>query len=713
MISRPHACVCVLYLTSISAAAGPAFQLANDQVRLDVDLSLNGPGCRLTDLSSGEVYTAPDFGVVRAWDNTEDRMRTLLISPEFTPFACSVEVDRRSDTSAVIHVSTGGGSASAMGRQSFGIDFDVALTLRDNTVEIAIPIESLVEKQTLRWKLMNIELLPHLGATPAGSPGYLVIPSWSGAVYYFDRGHPRANREYAHPDYGDLGTEAGLQTRWSFRPDAPAEYGTMMYGIQASWEDQAQQPVYATVRESAGLMGLLLSGEYDTEVRARRNQGPDHTCSINPIWHYRKYWHSKLDPVDRRVRLIMLGPDNASYAGVANILREHLINERGVRTLRERAASNPEVKYFVESIYVRVMMGMKAFSLDGRGQMRSYQSWDHFTEAVSLFEEAGFEKVNFIFVGANFEGHDGAHPTVFPLEESHGGEEAFKRTIARLDKAGYRGTLHLNYKDCYQCSPDWDPGFIQISPYGELRLHGAWIGGFSYQGIPQEMLERFGKRDLPRLRELGCRGMHYWDACLSVMEETFPARNGQPDNRIITRREYGEGAIAYFKYAADVFGTVGCETTIVPLLGIIVNAGNTTYPHGGASQKYPSNGYCEAGLIDHWVPLQHIVYHGLCSYGAGPELAGRTGTEFNETPSKERVAELRERYLQHHEWGGDLEYEFITDHRMIAPMVFRTTFSDGTKIYVNKTGGEVSVEDATLEPRGYIIRRPQGATGQR
>ena len=121
-----------------------------------------------------------------------------------------------------------------------------------------------------------------MGATPAGSAGYLVIPSWSGAVYYFDRNHPRANAQYAQPGYSDASTEAGLDARWNFRPDAPAEYGTMMYGIQAVWQDQAQQPVYATIRDGAGLAGLLLSGEYDTEVRARRDQGPDRTCSINP-----------------------------------------------------------------------------------------------------------------------------------------------------------------------------------------------------------------------------------------------------------------------------------------------------------------------------------------------------------------------------------------------------------------------------------------------
>jgi hypothetical protein len=691
-------------VATVSANADPSVVLSNSRLRLDIDLALRGGHCELRDLQSGETYSAVDFGVIRAWDNTEDRMRTLIISPDATSSHCAVKIERKSDTQAVIHVDTGAGSPSAMGTLSFGIGFDVELTLQDNTFEYAIPIASLHEQQApegipQRWRLMNIELFPHLGATPAGWPGYLLIPSWSGAVYYFDRRHPRANRQYEQAGYGDLGTEAGVRTRWAFRPDAPAEYGSTVYGTQAAWEDQLHQPVYATIREAGGLMGILSSGEYDAELRARRHQGPERTASINPILHYRRWWHSTLDPVDRRVRLIALDRDQAGYVGVGNIFREYLIKERGVKTLRDRAKANPEVRYFIDSIYLRVMMGMKRASLDGKGEMRSFQSWDAFADAIKRFQEAGFEKINFVFVGANFEGHDGAHPTVFPLEKAHGGEEAFRRMMKRLDEAGYRATFHLNYKDCYKCSPDWNPAFIQVNEYGELRFHGAWIGGYSYQGIPQEMLERFGKRDLPRLKALGLRGMHYWDACLSVMEETFPP------NRVITRREYGEGAIAYFKYAADVFGTVGCETSIAPLLGIIVSAGSTSYPYGGASRKLDGNGYCEAGLLDHWVPLEHIIYHGLCTYGGGAELAGRTGYEFNATPTKKEVDQIRRRYLEHREWGGDLDYEFITDHRVMAPSITRTTLSDGTTIWVNASDRDWSGEGVTLGPRSHEVRR--------
>jgi hypothetical protein len=124
-----------------------------------------------------------------------------------------------------------------------------------------------------------------------------------------------------------------------------------------------------------------------------------------------------------------LGKNEASYSAMGNTFREFLRRKRGVKTQRERSRTKPEVDYFLKSIYVSVMMGMKIASLDGEGEMRSYQSWDDVARSLELFREAGFEKVNFVIVGANYEGHDGAHPTVFPLEKAHGGEEGLRKAL--------------------------------------------------------------------------------------------------------------------------------------------------------------------------------------------------------------------------------------------------------------------------------------------
>jgi hypothetical protein len=61
--------------------------------------------------------------------------------------------------------------------------------------------------------------------------------------------------------------------------------------------------------------------------------------------------------------------------------------------------------------------------------------------------------------------------------------------------------------------------------------------------------------------------------------------------------------------------------------------------------------------------------------------------------------------LRHREWGGELDYEFIVDHKMVMPGLTLTVFSDGTKILVNKSGSELTYEDVTVASRGYEIIR--------
>jgi hypothetical protein len=105
------------------------------------------------------------------------------------------------------------------------------------------------------------------------------------------------------------------------------------------------------------------------------------------------------------------------------------------------------------------------------------------------------------------------------------------------------------------------------------------------------------------------------------------------------------------------------------------------------------------------VPLEHIIYHGLCCYGGGAELGGRTGYEFNAAPTQKEIDQIRQKYLESQQWNGPLAYEFITDHRMIAPSVFRITFSDGTKIYVNKSGQDWTGEGLNVTAKKYAIQR--------
>ncbi len=669
-----------------------ALLLENSEIKLDFTLSGEGR-CRITDRVSGEIWEAPDLGVIRAWDRTEDRMRVQVLVPDADK-AIALEVKRQSTTSAIIHVNAGGsGNASAMGGIQLGVQFDIDIQLKGNAVEVAIPEESFKENRLDRYETFSIELLPNLGATPKGSPGYLFIPCWSGGVYYFDRKNPRVNPNLNNTKYVAPDTEEGIRLRHGLQADDPAEYGSLIYGVQASWEDQIELPIYATVRQDAALVGLVIGGAYDTEIIAKRDQGERHLASAHSRFHYRYEWLSKRDTESRCIRFVLLRGKEASYSGIANMYRDYLLNECGVPTLEERIAKNESLAYFRDSINVRIMFGMTHNKIATR-----YIGFAELASSMPMFKEAGFDKVSFTGVGANLGGHDWAHPTIFPFEPAYGGEEEMKQLLKAIADHGYRMGLHTNYKDVYRHSADWKDDAVQRNEWGEFRYHGAWMGGYSYQGIPHKMLEYYVKRDLPKLKAMGFNGYWYFDAVGSVMEETFPP--GEP----ICRREYGEGLNAYLSEGDRLFGCCGNELSIATSLGILANT-NVSYLGGGGPVNPNYGGYARNGLLDHGVPFQHMVYHGLCFYGGGAELAGRVGMEFSRAIKKEEVETLFKRWEQHLEWRGDLDFAFFVDHSEEEPGITKSVFSDGTVIYANKTDKDWNQGGVAVPAKGHRIIR--------
>lgn len=682
------------------AVEPPRLAMSNAEAELDLRIADNGP-YRLTDRRTGEKYEALDLGVVTVWDRTEDRRRHVPLVPSPNPEdwrddAVRIDVERLSDTAGRVRVDLGGdGSANAMGGTRLGVHFDIEIELRGKGLELAIPEASFEERHQARFRVLSIELLPGLGRTPEGSRGYLFLPSRSGSVFYFDRNHPRAARNTNADSSLEPSSAQGLRQRWGFPADGPAEYGSLVYGEQGRWEDLLTMPLYATVRDGAALAGIILGGAYDTKIVARRGLGSERCASVSPRFVYRRFWNSKRDTETRRIRLVLLRGSAAGYGGVANLYRDYLLDEAGVPTLKTRAAANPAIAYFRDSFYCRVMLGMSP-----GGVPKCYQSFDDVAETIRLYREAGFDKVSFIGVGANVGGHDWAHPTIFPVEPAFGGEEGLRRLVRAVNDAGYTFGLHVNYKDVYRHSADWREEIVQRNEWGELRYHGAWMGGYSYQGLPQRMLE-FAQRDFPILREMGMQGFFYFDAVGGVMEETFPPGDA------ICRREYGEGMNAYLAEGERVFGCCGNEVSIAPSLGVLTHT-NIFYP-GSEAAKPDTCGYSRNGFIDHFVPAQCMVYHGLCLYSGGPEVGGMAGTEHRDKVTGEDVQADYARWRTAQARCGDLHYEFFVDHRELAPGITRSAFSDGTAILVNHTREPWTDGAVTLPARGHVVRRPGGA----
>lgn len=408
--------------------------------------------------------------------------------------------------------------------------------------------------------------------------------------------------------------------------------------------------------------------------------------------------------------------NDMTYSGMAREYRRFQL-ANGFRTIREK--NDKELNFCAESMLVRIRHGWKPVPCSVFEQTPETEPPMHvactFAQVIEImrqYKAAGIKKADFSLVGWNIKGHDGRWPQILPVEEALGGESGLKELISVANELGYRVTCHTNSTDAYNIAENFSKDDLVINREGEYYWRDAyWAGGKAYQICP-ECSVRLAKETLPAVKELGFCGTHYIDVITSVMPYTC-YNSLHPLNKRQAVEKWNE----LFAYAKDLFGGISCENACDHTLKdcnfvLYVSFFNGELP------KY----------VDESVPFWQIVYHGIVvsnpyattvnaaasgkekllkaiEYGGRPVIYyyskfvndGKNWISDNDftadTPEEiKRTTELAAYEYKLFESLTQLQYEFIEEHEKIDDKVFRTTYSDGTKVTVdyNKLTFEVS-----------------------
>ena len=87
---------------------------------------------------------------------------------------------------------------------------------------------------------------------------------------------------------------------------------------------------------------------------------------------------------------------------------------------------------------------------------------------------------------------------------------------------------------------------------------------------------------------------------------------------------------------------------------------------------------------------------------SGPNHAERLGTYTDEALAKS-VAHIK-RGVDAHQKVWKLQYEYMDGHDELAPGVYRTSYSNGTKVYVNYTETPFAADDVTIPALDWIVK---------
>ncbi len=544
-----------------------------------------------------------------------------------------------------------------------------------------------VTKEAITKNIKSIDFMPEMGCSQAGDSGYMVIPDKSSFLTEF---HQREDTEFICTQY--------------------------------------LMPIFG-VKNSKGCFVAIVTGmPYDYELVAGAKDGMYY---IYP----RFVFEGEVPYEDIVVEYHWLKGEDANYSGMARRYREHQLNKGACKPIRERVKSSPALDYATKSMEVRVRMGWKPVptpvmdqTLENEPPMHAAVTFERMGQIVEEFKRQGIEKAEFCLVGWNQKGHDGRYPQIFPVEEDLGGEQALRDLIEKAQSMGYQIVCHTNSSDAYQIADSWDEEYIIKNKDGSLRNMGeSWSGGRMYHLCPEQGYTQFAKKDLPKVAELGFKGLHYID----VLTVIWP-RKCYDTKHPLHRGE----SVAYInktlELAKKTFGGSASEGAYDFACG---NLDYALYVAFNILGKLPD-------MADRTIPLWQLVYHGIIlsnpsaetvnyvmkdrsialkviEYGGRPTMyyyskfvtegKGRGNwmgsvdlTCDDDEQLQYGVSKLKEAYDEFKDMAH-LQLQFMESHEEIAQDVYKTVYEDGSEVIINYADTPYQYGDTLIQSQDYNV----------
>lgn len=446
---------------------------------------------------------------------------------------------------------------------------------------------------------------------------------------------------------------------------------------------------------------------------------------------------------DFEIRYHLL-PATATYADLAAIYRDYQLSRGEVKPLSERVKNNPVLKYAVEAPEIRIRQAWKPVpspighqSPENEPPVHVAVTFDRVKDIVRELKTQGVGKAELCLVGWNIGGHDGRWPQAFPSERSLGGDVKLREAISETLAAGYLIVPHGNFRDSYTIAEGWDGEFIVKGGDGAIRPDRdgkfRWGGGLPYMICPQRSYEKYCLRDMPRMAGFGFKGMGYFDV-VSILLAPECRDSRHPCSRAdsarywglcaeVSRREFGgfasEGSVDHIAGSLDSvlyasFDTPdkvraawragkGIAKDMVPVFQLVYNGIIVQNPFTCTVNFTRQERYAQLKLIEYGGRPNFYFYSKFVSDGTDwmgkHDLGCRTDDEL-----KESVAAIRKGWDVYSRLNH-LQYVFMTGHERVADDVYRTTWADGTSIYVNYNDKPVEVGGIALNPMDWKVEK--------
>lgn len=575
-----------------------------------------------------------------------------------------------------------------------GIKLTLAFSLEEDGFRVKIPYEC-IEEYGDTFSLVSVAVLPFMGGAADFSEGYYLYPDGSGAIMEFqDIAHIGVSN-YSYEIYGNMEKYEEMCTE--FEPELP----------------QVMLPVYGVKMEDRGYLAVITQGEADSRITISCSTKVIPLNGIYGEFIYRRGFEdarvktstvlsyaSGLIEGDREIYYRFLEKGEADYSRMAVNYREYLQAE-GIRYGVDRGEF---------PLMLDILMGIEEEGLlfDEFKQTTSFEQAENIMSELTAAGTAGLQM--------NLKGYtkDGYHsePLKFGINSSIGGKAGLEKFLRAAGEVQVPVTLDMNilnawdrmggfstrtdiiYLGNYTVLTDQDKSLFLLSPeVAKKRMEqftgkaGSFaIAGYSLSGVADVLAYNYN--DGHRYSAEDTVGI--WRDILKELKEnasrvTVTGGNGYVFGFVDCMKDI-PGEDLGFRYT----------TRSVPFYQMVV--------HGMADYTMKAgnlSGDLETAKLK-WIEYGCVPYFEL-TYEGSEDLMH---TSYNQLFTsrydswKEDVIGL---YTEMKEAVGGLRSLTMEEHADLSGGLYRVTYSDGTRVYVNYSYDEREADGITVSARGYQV----------
>lgn len=610
--------------------------------------------------------------------------------------------DGRYDLDAPSRVgSTSNGGAFAV-YDTPGYSFRAEFELNDDEIVISI--------QELRCDgvLKEIEYPAHMLKIDSGvKNGYTVIPHKQGTII---------------PSRLDDGFMRHRHNTWKNITDINEVIPFEFCGLNMTWFGASleESSVICYLPEAID-MALRVAGN---AVFDEKGNAVDNHQGIYPGKRYSSMtpvWRSSMGKLSYKRNIVLKLVENG-YIGMAKYYRKMVMNSGRYVSLKEKIDQNPEVAEILGA------PDLKIYIYTHRRNEPRLRSWsepvlDGYECVHTTFEQVGniiedMQKIDIknaliLLGGWNRAGYDREHIDMWPPAECAGGAEGLALASQKAREAGYIFALHDNYQDIYPDSPSYDESLVMKNPDGSVQLGGIWDGGLCRLVCSSQALD-LAAPVIENVKKYTSVNSYYLDTTTSApMYECYDTEHP------MTRNDDRSNKRKLLEELAKKNWIVGAEAGVdwaVPI---------ATYFEGMPGSSVGLNYGAESADFGMMVPLFNLVYHDsvVCYWQHGQPFGREDHVNhvlhdlLSAQPSSwsfvfEQWEDLKPLIKQCVELLGELHrrtaFAEMINHEFLTPdfEVHRTTFSDGTQVYVNFDICTHKCGEISLPPKGFYISYP-------